>query len=206
MMSQKRLRLRPLIAFLTIACLSCSGAGEGDDAEAGSAGSSNGTVAHAGESSESAAADYGEEAADSNELLERARQPFLGDLPEIRERRLLRALVSYGKTNFFHGGGRARGFEVEMFNKYSDFLNEDVKSTLDRVRIVFVPTPFDRLLSDLTEGRGDVAAAGLTVTSEREKEAAFTQPYLANVREVVVTGRGAVHLSRGRERQRCQGC
>jgi membrane-bound lytic murein transglycosylase MltF len=134
--------------------------------------------------------DLGEGNADPNELLERARKPFFGDLPEIRERRFLRVLVSYSKTNYFYEGGQARGFEVELLGKYGDSLSEGGKSALERVHIVFIPTPFDQLLSNLAEGRGDIAAAGLTATAERMKEAAFTKPYLAKVREVVVVGSG----------------
>ena len=39
--------------------------------------------------------------AEADQLLERVRQPFLGDLDKIRDRRFLRVLVSYGRTNFF---------------------------------------------------------------------------------------------------------
>ncbi len=36
-------------------------------------------------------------------------------------------------------------------------------------------------------GRGDIVAAGLTITPERQKQVAFTAPYVQNVSEVVVT-------------------
>jgi membrane-bound lytic murein transglycosylase MltF len=172
-----------LMVLVTNASLGCSGGEEaGRDRAAHAAASKAGS-----EDAEPWAADAGVEEADSNDLLERARLPFFGDLPEIRERRFLRVLVSYGKTSFFYGDGRARGFEVEMLNKYSDFLNEGAKDPLEKVRVVFVPTPFDRLLDDLQAGKGDVAAAGLTVTDERRRQAPFTRPYLPNVRELVVT-------------------
>jgi membrane-bound lytic murein transglycosylase MltF len=180
-----------LLLFLSLGLVNCSGADESSNAETGS---TNGSTVAAGLGPGKAAAAATEEElsdVDSNELLDRARQPFFGDLPEIRERRFLRVLVSYGKTNFFYGDGRARGFEVEMFNKYAEFLNKGDKSPLEKVRIVFVPTPFDRLLSDLQDGKGDVAAAGLTATADRREKVAFTRPYLSNVREIVVTN-GAV--------------
>jgi len=178
-----------LLTLLVTVGFACSGTHEDKHTtESGSPGEAGAVVGHnSAEGTGAMPADDEEHDADRNELLDRARQPFFGDLDEIRERRFLRVLVSYGKTNFFHGGGRARGFEVEMFNKYADYLNEDARSALDKVRIVFVPTPFDRLLSDLQEGKGDVAAAGLTATAERKREVAFTRPYLLNVREVVVT-------------------
>jgi membrane-bound lytic murein transglycosylase MltF len=123
-------------------------------------------------------------------LIARAREPFFGDLPELRRRRLLRVLVSYSKTSFFYDRGVARGFEVEMLREYENFLNRGV-SNYDRVRVFFIPTPFDRLLERLEEGLGDMVAAGLTVTPERERRVDFTEPYLPKVRELVVAHRGA---------------
>jgi len=38
------------------------------------------------------------------------------------------------------------------------------------------------------EGKGDIAAANLTVTPERQKLVDFTPPILTDVREVVLTG------------------
>ena len=49
------------------------------------------------------------EHAESDQLLERFRRPFLGDLDKVRERRFLRVLVSYGERTSFlirdHPGG-----------------------------------------------------------------------------------------------------
>ena len=125
----------------------------------------------------------------------RARQPFFGDLDEIRERRFLRALVSYSKTTFFHDGPEARGFEVEMLRKYEAFLNQAVDDPYDKVRVVLIPTPFERLFEHLEAGRGDLAAAGLTLTAARREEAAFTAPYITGIRELVVTGPASPDLS-----------
>jgi membrane-bound lytic murein transglycosylase MltF len=127
-------------------------------------------------------------------LVSRAQEPFFGDLPKLRERRFVRVLVSYSKTGFFHEGGRPRGFEVEMVQAWEKRLNEGA-GTYDRVRAVFIPVPFDRLLDELVAGRGDVVAAGLTVTPEREALAAFADPYIGQVSEVVVTHRGVGDLA-----------
>ncbi len=119
-------------------------------------------------------------------LLSRLDKPFSGDLKEIRKRKTIRALVSYSKTNFFFDKGSPKGFEYEMLNGYDAFLNRDAKKLTDRIRIVFVPVPFSKILQYLVDGRGDIAAAGLTITPQREKLVAFTKPYLPNVKEVVI--------------------
>ena len=121
-------------------------------------------------------------------VLTRFNEPFTGDLKDLRQRGFIRVLVSYSKSNFFYDAGHPKGFEVELFRQFEDYLNRG-KSLKDRVRIVFVTAPFDRLLEDLRDGRGDIAAAGLTITPARRAQVAFSDPYLADVREVVVANR-----------------
>jgi len=119
-------------------------------------------------------------------LVERYAERFTGDLSAIRERRTLRVLVSYSKTNFFFHNGSMRGFEYELLRKYEKFLNQNVRGLYRRTKVVFVPTAFDELLDALDQGRGDVVAAGLTVTPARAARVAFTHPYIPEVREVLV--------------------
>lgn len=112
-------------------------------------------------------------------LMERAQKPSTGDLPKISKSRSLRVLVTYSKTNFFIVAGTARGFEYELLKEYEKFLNKGI-------RLVYIPMPFDKLLAALREGRGDVVAAGLTITPERQKQVDFSDPYIPNVSEVIV--------------------
>lgn len=121
-------------------------------------------------------------------LLARIEEPFRGDLSDIRERRLLRVLVTFSKTNFFYTGGSARGFEYELLHQYESFLN-DSRQTAAKVKVVFIPLPFEELLVALKDGRGDIAAAGLTITDERKQHVQFTRPYIPDVSEVLVLNR-----------------
>ena len=58
-----------------------------------------------------------------------------------------------------------------------------------KVHSVFIPVAREALLSSLIEGKGDIAAANLTITDKRKKEGiAFTDPLLENVRELLVSG------------------
>jgi membrane-bound lytic murein transglycosylase MltF len=61
--------------------------------------------------------------------------------------------------------------------------------------MVFVPVPFDRLIPYLVEGKGDIAADGMTITPERQKQAAFSDPYLTDIDEVVVTNKSVEDLT-----------
>jgi membrane-bound lytic murein transglycosylase MltF len=190
LLARRVLGATAVLAVTTL--LACSGPDEGErnrGLEGGGGMAGGGPQKSSGGGSDTEFAGESEEIT-NDILIERAREPFFGDLAELRRRRFLRVLVSYSKTSFFYDQGVARGFEVEMLREYEKFLNRDV-SNYDRVRVFFIPTPFDRLLEGLEEGRGDLVAAGLTITPEREQRADFTEPYLPQVRELVVAHRGA---------------
>jgi membrane-bound lytic murein transglycosylase MltF len=122
----------------------------------------------------------------SDSLLERAQRSVFGDLDSIRKRRFLRVLVTYSRTNFFFHQGMPRGFEYDLMMEYEKHLNRGIDSPDQKVKLVFIPVRFDRLLDDLNAGRGDIAAAGLTVTPERSRSVEFADPYIKNVDEVMV--------------------
>ncbi len=112
-----------------------------------------------------------------------------GDLDEIRQRRILRVLVEYSPTYFFFSDGEPKGFEYELLSRFEERLNRDVRSEDRKIHVIFTPVRFEDLLPYLVEGRGDIAAAGLTITAERREIVAFTDPYLPDVDEVVVTAK-----------------
>jgi len=119
-------------------------------------------------------------------LLMRVDQPYKGDLPRLMQRGIIRVLTSYSKTNFFFVMQQPAGFEYELLTGYEKYLNKSRGKGARRVHLIFIPTPFSRLLSDLAAGRGDIAGAGMTTTPERRRKVNFTDPYLSDVSEVVV--------------------
>ncbi len=112
---------------------------------------------------------------------------FLGDFPKIAERGQIRVLVSHSKTDFFIVDGRGRGFEHDLMQEFEKFLNIGRKRRERGISLLYVPVAFERLIPALLAGEGDIAAAGLTVTRERQKKVAFSEPYLADVDEVLVS-------------------
>lgn len=123
-------------------------------------------------------------------LLSVAREPATGDLDAIIERGTLRVLVEYTPTGFFIDGGRLRGFEYELVQRFVETLRK-TRPDARRLNVVYVPLPFERMLSALAEGRGDLAAAAITVTSERAAKVDFSRPYLTGVRDALIAGRQA---------------
>jgi len=110
------------------------------------------------------------------------------DLPAMRKRRQIRALVTYSRTDFsIMPDGKATGLQVELLNQYEKRLNKGIKREEKKTQIVLIPTTFARLLPDLAEGKGDLAAALLTVTPERQREFVFASGKTVTVDELVVT-------------------
>ena len=56
------------------------------------------------------------------------------------------------------------------------------------MKVVFLPVPRDQLMTALTDGRGDIATANLTITPDRLKVVDFSSPLLTKVKEILVTG------------------
>ena len=118
---------------------------------------------------------------------ERINQPFIGDLKEIRERRILRVLVSYNKTNFFHTTKGDRGLEHDLIKEFEKYLNRGPRKERYKTHVVFLARPFDQLFTDLKNGHGDIIASGLTITPERDGFVDFTAPYIKDVKEILVS-------------------
>lgn len=124
-------------------------------------------------------------AADQSGLL---LKPWTGDLDGMIERRLVRVLVTYSKTHYFVDKGTQRGISYDFGKLFEDELNQKLKLKTLRVLVAFVPVAHDDLIPALVEGRGDLAAANLTITPERLAKVDFTAPTWSHVDEIVVTG------------------
>lgn len=118
-------------------------------------------------------------------------QPFVGDLDAIRDRKVLRALVVPSRTDFFLSGARIEGLQTRLLLEYEKYLNRGVRREIDKVRIQFLPVTFGQLIPELQAGRGDIAAAMLTVTPERQRRVAMMSAQAMPVDEVLVRGHNA---------------
>ena len=114
----------------------------------------------------------------------------VGDPLDSEERQGIFVLTVYNKTNFFiDDKGRYRGFEYDILKGYEKFINKGRKGASNRHKLFFVPMRFEDILPALAAGRGDMAAANLTVTDERERIVDFVDPYFPDVSEIVVARR-----------------
>jgi membrane-bound lytic murein transglycosylase MltF len=120
-------------------------------------------------------------------LNEHLRNTYTDDLPGLKDRKYIRVLAPLNRTNFYFSGPETFGYEYALLKEYEKCLNKSTKRKELDIVVDFIPVARDQLLSGLVEGKGDIAAAGLTITQERKKLVSFTNPYMKGVKEVLVS-------------------
>jgi len=118
---------------------------------------------------------------------------WTGDFDALLQRRMIRMLVTYSPTLFYHDRGQAHGVVAAESVELEKFLNKKFPDKRP-FTVVVVPTTRDRLLQGVLDGLGDVAAGSLTITAARLKRFDFTTPTFSNVDQIFVTGPGAPAL------------
>ncbi len=120
---------------------------------------------------------------------------WTGDFDGMVERHRIRALVAFSKTFYFLDQGTQRGASYEVLKEFEKTINKALKKKTVKVEMVFIPVSRDGLIPGLVEGRGDIAAANLTITPERQEFVDFSDPFFTGVSEIVVSGPGAPKLA-----------
>ena len=115
-------------------------------------------------------------------------EKWVGDFNGMVKRRLVRVLVVYSKTQYFFDRGTQYGAAYELLRAFEDHLNQRLKTTHLKLHIAFVPTERENLIPALLEGRGDLVAAAITITPERQQQVDFGTPMFTGINEIVVSG------------------
>ena len=127
----------------------------------------------------------------SAEINDGALEKWTGDLDGMVERGVIRALVVYSLTNYFLDGPTQRGATYEALKEFEKYLNDKLGRRALKVHVVIIPVRRDQLLQSLEDGYGDLAAANLTITDERQDTVAFSSPMATGVEELIVTAPGS---------------
>lgn len=125
------------------------------------------------------------------EALRSMTRNFTGDLDVLEERRVVRILTVYGPGRFHLEDGRGRGIIAELATRFEEHLNDQLGKGHIRVYTIVIPVARDELVPALLEGRGDIIAAGLTITPERAEMIDFSVPASKALDEILVTGPSA---------------
>jgi membrane-bound lytic murein transglycosylase MltF len=103
------------------------------------------------------------------------------------ERRVIRALVTYNRTNYYLDRVTQKGIAYESLQLFAKKVNKEFKIRSPKVQVFFLPVARDHLIPYLLEGRGDMAVGSLTITPDRQRLVDFSDPIYSGVDEVVVT-------------------
>jgi membrane-bound lytic murein transglycosylase MltF len=118
---------------------------------------------------------------------------WTGDFDVVMQHRMLRVLVAYSPTLFYHDHGQADGVIAGAAAELEKFLNTKYPDRRP-FTVVVIPTTRDRLFQGLLDGEGDIAAGSVTITPARLKRFDFTAPTFSNIDQIFVTGPQAPHL------------
>lgn len=95
------------------------------------------------------------------------------DLVDIKEKGVLRAMVTYSSTSYFLYRGAPMGYEYEMLERFAEHLGMELE--------LVVSSNIDSMFMDLNNGVVDLIAHGLTITNDRKEIVQFSDYlYLSN--------------------------
>jgi membrane-bound lytic murein transglycosylase MltF len=119
---------------------------------------------------------------------------FTGDFDAMLERRLIRLVVPYGPTLFFKDKGAIYGTAANGAQLFEEWVNRTFRRGARPLTVPLTPVSRDKLFDTLLAGDGDIAAGDITISEELRKKVAFSEPFLSNVRELVVTREDVAEL------------
>jgi membrane-bound lytic murein transglycosylase F len=110
-------------------------------------------------------------------------------LQSIRNEGILRVITRNGPTTYYQDRHGPAGFEYELARQFAEQLGVKLEIT--------TRASLDQLFDALRDKRADIAAAGLTVTGERQQDFHFAPPYLDIDQLVLVRSGRPVPLAAG---------
>jgi membrane-bound lytic murein transglycosylase MltF len=120
---------------------------------------------------------------------------WTGDLDGMEERRVVRILTVYSPGRYFIDEADEKGIVAELAERFEEALNKRLKRGHLRVHVVVLPVARDQLIPALLAGKGDIIAASLSITADRQQLVDFSIPNSKPLSEILVTGPSAPDIS-----------
>ncbi len=99
------------------------------------------------------------------------------DINEIHKQNKLTACIHNNSIDYFILKGKPMGFQLELLNNLSDYLNIPIEINVDN--------DLHSNFSKIASGKCDLVAVGLTITGKRKDTISFTEP-IYSTRQVLV--------------------
>ena len=107
---------------------------------------------------------------------------YVGDLADLEKKRVLRVLVAADLGFYYIEDGITKGIIADLLQHFE----QDIRKKHPTLHLQIIPVHRDKLLPYLINGLGDIAIANITVTADRKKQVAFSEPVLTNISEVLI--------------------
>ncbi|MFV0421690.1 transglycosylase SLT domain-containing protein [Oleidesulfovibrio sp.] len=122
-------------------------------------------------------------------------RPFTGDLKEIQQRKVLRVLVPYNRSDFFLDGAMQRGLAYDTGRAFQKWLNKKLGLKGEqRITFLYIPAAPDDMLRMLSEGQADIIGFEATLPAEAPPDMRFTTTWTQTAKAVVVSSKDAPAL------------
>ena len=115
-------------------------------------------------------------------------QPWTTDFSWSGSRHVGRVLVPFSRIYYWVDRTEQAGVAYEFMRAFGAELYAQTPWWSGTPTIVMIPTRHERLMADLASGAGDIAYGGITVTTMRGEQVAFSQPTNTGIRDIIVTG------------------
>jgi membrane-bound lytic murein transglycosylase F len=98
-------------------------------------------------------------------------------LEQIIHQGEINVLTRKGPTTYYEGADGLTGLEYDLVMLFAKRL---------KVKVNFIlPDTFDQILKDISNNRADIAAAGLTITTQRKKNMRFSPSYQSITEQII---------------------
>jgi ABC-type amino acid transport substrate-binding protein len=115
-------------------------------------------------------------------IIDHVLDAWTGDLDGMVERGFVRLLTAHNPLYLSYDGIDQRGLAVDLARAFEEHLSELTGGKPGALQVVIMPVSRDDLLPYLLEGKGDFAAANLTITPARQAQVDFEQLFRAPFR------------------------